>query len=178
MLDKLRRIVTGHDAQGRSVVLEDAVLTKRKGPASRGVTEVWNTDPQPIDSQAFADPVNLPFELIPRPGGSKFLFFAVAPESADGDDETAKARAAAAFASYGADAARPDTSISPWMHKTKTIDYIIVLKGEVTLLLEGEERTLKPFDVVIQRGTNHAWINRGAEPALLIAILIDADYSG
>ncbi|KKM91021.1 hypothetical protein LCGC14_1232730 [marine sediment metagenome] len=61
------------------------------------------------------------------------------------------------------------------MHTTKTVDYIILLQGEVTLLLDEEEVELKPFDVVIQRGTNHAWINKGSTPALLAAILIDAE---
>jgi quercetin dioxygenase-like cupin family protein len=60
------------------------------------------------------------------------------------------------------------------MHKTETIDYIILLKGDVTLILDEEEIDIKPFDVVVQRGTNHAWINNGTEPALLIAVLIDS----
>ena len=59
------------------------------------------------------------------------------------------------------------------MHKTETIDYIILLKGDVTLILDEEEVNLKPFDVVVQRGTNHAWVNNGTEPALLIAVLIE-----
>ena len=63
------------------------------------------------------------------------------------------------------------------MHKTETIDYIILLKGEVTLLLDEEEVDLKPFDVVVQRGTNHAWVCKGQEPALFIAVLIDAEIS-
>ncbi len=75
----------------------------------------------------------------------------------------------------GADS-RVDTTRNPGMNNTRTIDYIVILKGEhVYLLLEDDERELKPFDVVVQRGTNHAWINRGREPALLIAVLIDAD---
>ena len=61
------------------------------------------------------------------------------------------------------------------MHKTETVDYIILLKGDVTLILDEEEVDLKPFDVVVQRGTNHAWVNNGTEPALLIAVLIDSD---
>jgi quercetin dioxygenase-like cupin family protein len=61
------------------------------------------------------------------------------------------------------------------MHKTKTVDYIILLEGEITLLLDEDEVDLKPFDVVIQRGTNHAWINKGSSPALLVAVLIDAE---
>lgn len=59
------------------------------------------------------------------------------------------------------------------MHRSHTTDYIILLSGEITLMLDKEERTLKAFDCVIQRGTNHAWINRGAEPALLMAVLVD-----
>ena len=61
------------------------------------------------------------------------------------------------------------------MHKTETIDYIILLKGDVSLILDEDEVRLKPFDVVVQRGTNHAWVNHGDEPALLIAVLIDAE---
>lgn len=70
---------------------------------------------------------------------------------------------------------RIDTSKHPAMHKTDTIDYIILLKGDVTLILDEEEVRLEPHDVVVQRGTNHAWVNNGTEPALLIAVLIDSD---
>ena len=73
------------------------------------------------------------------------------------------------------DSHRVDTSRHPAMHKTETVDYIILLKGEVTLILDEEEVALKPFDVVVQRGTNHAWANNGSEPALLIAVLIDSN---
>ncbi|MCP3974568.1 MAG: cupin domain-containing protein, partial [bacterium] len=82
---------------------------------------------------------------------------------------------AARFEAMGAAHERPDTSRHPAMHTTKTIDYIILLSGNVTLLLDDDERDLNPFDVVVQRGTNHAWINKGSEPALLCAILIDAE---
>ena len=75
----------------------------------------------------------------------------------------------------GAAHERVDTSRHPAMHKTKTIDYIILLNGDVTLLLDEDEVRLKPFNVVVQRGTNHAWVNNGNEPALLIAVLIDSD---
>jgi quercetin dioxygenase-like cupin family protein len=62
------------------------------------------------------------------------------------------------------------------MHQTKTIDYIILLEGDVTLILDEDEVRLKPFNVVVQRGTNHAWVNNGTEPALLIAVLIDSEF--
>jgi quercetin dioxygenase-like cupin family protein len=60
------------------------------------------------------------------------------------------------------------------MHKTRTIDYVVLLSGEVTLLLDKGEVDLKPFDVVVQRGTNHAWVNKGKDPALIAGVLIDA----
>ena len=85
--------------------------------------------------------------------------------------------AAEAFKKIGAEHERVDTTRHPTMHKTKTIDYIILLDGNVTLLLDEDEVSLKPFDVVVQRGTNHAWINNGTEPALFIAVLIDAEIN-
>jgi quercetin dioxygenase-like cupin family protein len=60
------------------------------------------------------------------------------------------------------------------MHTTRTVDYIVLLKGDVSLVLDKDEVRLKPFDVVVQRGTNHAWRNNGNEPALLAGVLIDA----
>jgi len=174
MLDKIRRIVTGHDEAARSVVHFDGILPRRLGSNRRGVTDLWNTDGAPIDSRVAEDRLTLPFSLTPAPRGTTFLFFTVAPEEPGADPRAEEQRAAAAFAAYNATHARPDTARSPWMHKTDTIDYVIVLKGEVTLALDRDELDLKPFDVVIQRGTNHAWINRGKEPALLAVVLVDA----
>ena len=68
-----------------------------------------------------------------------------------------------------------DVSKHPAMHKTDSIDYIILLKGDVTLILDEDEIDLKPFDTIVQRGTNHAWRNNGNEPALFIAVLIDSE---
>ena len=175
MLDQIRRIVTGHNRQGLSVVHFDSILPRRLGSNRRGVTELWNTDDGSVDSFAAEDRLDRPFSLMPALRGSTFLFFTVAPDVPGANPESEMKRAAAAFAAYGANHARPNTNRNPWMHKTKTIDYIIVLSGEVTLLLDDDERELKPFDVVIQRGTNHAWINRGKEPALLAAVLMDAE---
>lgn len=175
MLDQIRRIVTGHDRQGLSVVHFDSILPRRLGSNRRGVTELWNTDGNSVDSLAAEDRLEQPFSLVPAAHGSTFLFFTVAPDDPGANSDSEMKRAAAAFAAYGADRARPNTNRNPWMHKTGTVDYIIVLSGEVTLLLDNDERQLKPFDVVIQRGTNHAWINRGKETALLAAVLMDAE---
>jgi len=124
-----------------------------------------------------ADAADRPIRLEPPPNGSLFRFFQVAPEAQDAavSAEERERQVAASFAAMAAPHARVDTSRSPFMHKTKTVDYIILLSGEVTMLLDEGEVDLKPLDVVIQRGTNHAWINRGREPALLAGIMIDAE---
>jgi mannose-6-phosphate isomerase-like protein (cupin superfamily) len=83
--------------------------------------------------------------------------------------------AADAFDKIKASHCRVDVSKHPAMHKTDSIDYIILLKGDVTLILDEDEIDLKPFDTVVQRGTNHAWRNNGNEPALFIAVLIDSE---
>jgi len=75
----------------------------------------------------------------------------------------------------GAGHNRDPNARHPNMHKTDTVDYIILLQGEVTLILDEGDVDMKPFDVVVQRGTNHAWSNRGTEPAVLAGVLIDAE---
>jgi quercetin dioxygenase-like cupin family protein len=77
------------------------------------------------------------------------------------------------FAAMNAPHTRRDISKGPGMHRTDTTDYIVLLSGKVRLVLDKEERDLEPFDVVVQRGTNHAWINTGDEDALLMAVLVD-----
>ncbi len=72
-------------------------------------------------------------------------------------------------------ALRPDISRHPSMHRTKTVDYVVLLRGEVTMLLDEGEVHLRPFDVVVQRGTNHGWVNHGDETALLVGVLVDAE---
>jgi quercetin dioxygenase-like cupin family protein len=115
--------------------------------------------------------------LQPPPCGSLFRYFTIAPESETAALDT-KAHAALVrkmFTSIGAEEVLVDTTRHPAMHRTRTIDYIILLSGKVTLLLDEGDIELEPFDVVVQRGTNHAWVNHGTEPALLAGILIDAE---
>lgn len=177
MLEDRRRVITGHTAAGKSVVVVDGPPARILGTDTRGLAELWNTDGAEVDSRDATDRANIDVVLSPVANGSKFRFFAIAPENPSLSAEQREARVADRFAAMGAAHERPDTSRHPAMHKTQTVDYIILLSGEVTLLLDEDERELKPFDVVVQRGTNHAWINKGREPALLAAVLIDADFA-
>ena len=175
MLEDRRRIITGHNSSGKSVVVIDGPPARILGSDSRGLAEIWNMNDAPVNTQDATDRADIDVVLSPIANGSKFRYFAIAPEDPSLSDEEREARISERFAEMGATHERIDTSRHAAMHKTKTIDYIILLSGEVTLLLDEDERDLKPFDVVVQRGTNHAWINKGKEPALLIAVLIDAD---
>ncbi len=177
MTGELRRVVTGDDGQGRSVVVIDGPPGSTIGSASSGLADVWSTDGGPVDSTATDDRASGPVVLEPAPGGSKFRYFTIPPERPGVSRQEMEEKAAAGFAAMGAAHVRPDTRRHPRMHKTRTIDYIILLKGEVTLLLDEGECDLKPFDAVVQQGTNHAWINKGDEPALLAGVLIDAEVA-
>ena len=166
-----RRIVTTDDADGKSRVLID-------GTASHTITvltEMWITDAKPPNHRDGVDHAEFSDRLEPPPGGTLFRYFEIAPESETAhmtEDEKRKASAEWFAAMKGAHL-QPDTSRNPAMHRSHTTDYIILLSGEITLILDKDERTLKPLDCVVQRGTNHAWVNRGFEPALLMAVLVD-----
>lgn len=163
---EMRRIVTGHDAAGKSIVVIDAPST------SMGA--YWLTDSTPVDNAAAGDAAERVRGLEPPRAGSIFRYAVIPPEDPNVTREERERAMARMFEQIGAAHCRPDTSRHPGMHKTRTVDYVILLSGEVTLLLDKGEVDLKPFDVVVQRGTNHAWVNKGKEPALIAAVLVDA----
>ena len=177
-----RRIVTGHDAQGRAVVLEDAPpprVARIGGEHGPLLFEVWNTreTPAAID-RASGEPPEDGIQLAPPNNGTRLRVLEVPPE----DPSIAKLtpeQARAHFAEVGAaDAAshRGGGSKHAFMHRTETIDYGIVLEGEITLILDEGETVVRAGDIVIQRGTNHGWANRGKVPCRIAFILIDGRF--
>lgn len=175
MLNSLRRVVTGHDKQGRSIIEYDGPPANVIEANGAGLAEIWIADRVPADTATMTDLAHGEIRLEPPPGGVKLRWFAIAPESDELSAEEREAAAAFGFAAVHAAHVRVDTARHPMMHKTNTLDYIILLKGEVTLLVDDGATDLKPGDVVVQRATNHAWVNKGTEPALLIAVLIDGE---
>lgn len=174
MKREFRRVVTGHNAKGKSIIVSDGPANSLFDQHGGGTAEFWITDGSPADNKSAGDPAQRPRNLEPPAGGSVFRYFSLIPETtytpAQWEEHAAKL-----FSAIGAMHCRVDTSRHPAMHRTRTVDYIILLEGDVSLLLdEGEPVRLKPFDVVIQRGTNHGWVNNGKTPALLVAVLIDA----
>ena len=171
----MRRVVTGHDEEGKSIVVLDGPPAQSIGEDVGGLFELWNTDGNLINTRDRIDRADDEILLSPPKNGSKFRYFQINPTPEGVPMDVLQNMAADAFEKIGASHHRIDTSKHPAMHKTDTIDYIILLEGDVTLILDKEEVVIKPHDVVVQRGTNHAWVNNGNNPALLIAVLIDSD---
>lgn len=172
----LRRIVTDNGKDGRSRILIDGAAAKMIAVEEAGLAEIWSA---PLAGNSLYDATDRLSEedlrLEPADGAVKVRWFTVAPEDAAKSREDVEAAAAFAFGAVGAGHCRVDTARHPMMHKTDSLDVIVLVKGCVDLLLDdGEAHGLEPGDVVIQRATNHAWVNHGTETALLVAVLINA----
>ncbi|MCY4547040.1 MAG: cupin domain-containing protein [Defluviicoccus sp.] len=172
MVAAVRRVVTGH-RDGRAVVVIDGdAPNMREREHGTGATQLWRTFATPADNAGAADPVTGDVPLAPPPGGSVFRIVEFAPESAisRGPGGGTLARALGAHEPEGAALRHPGS------HRTDSVDYAVVVSGEIDLWLDDPEDDvhLTAGDVVIQRGTNHAWVNRGTEPCRIAFVLIDA----
>lgn len=164
-----RRVVTGNDTSGRSTFIHDGPTPGHLDLGIAANDEIWVDDPARPDPSGAKDPVAVErFHLEPPAGGSTFRVFTFQPESAR-PDEVGEALAAAASRFETGDAMEAD---DPGMHTTRTIDYGVVLSGEIDLELDSGEVHLRPGDVVVQRGTRHAWRNRGSEPCKMAFVLV------
>jgi mannose-6-phosphate isomerase-like protein (cupin superfamily) len=152
-----RRIVTGHDAHGKSVVLADGPPPQHhnfRGPeVGADFHEMWSVAravPELTATEAH-EPNERAFTIMP-PAGHLLRVIDLYPASQGGKRTV--------------------------MHRTKTLDYVVVIEGEAILILDDSEVVLRPGDVVVQRGTNHAWENRGASLTRMAFFHIDAEFSG
>jgi mannose-6-phosphate isomerase-like protein (cupin superfamily) len=173
MASKFRRVVTGLDAQGRSTVLFDDQNGRVKEMESMpgvALTDIWETTTAPANNSGVSDAIDRAVRLEPLPGGSIFRIVEFPPDA----NWRGHANAAAAFASIGAHTAHDDGSSDPMRHKTATIDYIIVLEGEMHAVLDTGEVLLRAGDLFVQRGTVHSWSVKGDQPCIIAAILINA----
>lgn len=171
----IRRIVTGHDAEGRSCIAEDGpalnVRTVESRPGFQAVN-IWCTTSSPASIEA-ADGLESLQGIAPPPHGTVLRIIDLPPESKD--PEETRRRIQATFGSMFHDAHRDDagTKKHPGMHRTATVDYALILQGEVIAVLDAQEVKLRAGDVLIQRGTNHAWANRSDAMARIAFVLID-----
>ena len=174
-----RRIVTGHDADGQSIIASDAVPPRRVSMSPHGphLYEFWNTRETPahIDLNS-EEPPEAKLILAPPPRGTRIRITDFEPESVAGGVELGAAQKQ--FEAIGGGHAFTGTGASrhALMHRTESIDYGIVLEGEVTLILDKEETVVRAGDIVVQRGTNHAWANRGKSLCRVAFVLIDGVF--
>lgn len=162
----IRCLVTGVDPKGRSVLVADSAM----GEAAPSNIDLWRaTVADGVDGASPAAP--FPFHAA---AGEVMLRVVVLPPSPPGATRAdAEAAAAGFFAAVGAEACRIDTTRDPWMHRTPTLDYVALLSGEVSLLLDvGDPVPLRRHDVVVQRGANHSWVNTGTEPATMLVVMV------
>lgn len=180
-LAPIRRVVTGHDRHGDAVIATDGSLPTVVALAAIPGTmfhEVWSTAATPVSIDNGPDPTIGPLCLPPPAHGTRIRFVDIPPDTEDFLKNGA-ARMMDAFSQVGdahASTVRPD-SPHPLMHRTETVDYGIVISGEITLVLDKGEANLKAGDVVIQRGTNHAWANRSGQPCRMLFMLVDGQFS-
>ena len=173
MIWRVRRVLTGHDADGKSAFIMDGPAPNVKEMAAipgLALTDLWETKGAPARNEGMADNADRPVRLEPPRGGTILRIVEFPPDSTwrgrtDGRE---------GFDSIGAAHAQDRHASDPMMHKTATVDYIIVLKGEIYAIMEKGETLLKPGDVMVQRGTNHSWSVRGSEPCIIAAVLVNA----
>lgn len=150
---KFRRIVTGHDENGKAVFVEDEICPHIKclfNMSNHTNTEIWKSVEMPVDNSGSAD--DHIGDCLSTPPGSNGTVLRIV-EFPAACEELSKVV----------------------MHRTPTLDYAFVIKGEITAVLDdGAEKIMKAGDFLIQRGTNHGWINRADEPCAILFVLIDA----
>lgn len=172
---EFRRVVTGHDENGVAIIESDEMATHMlERPNRPGVrlTNFWLSNSTPAEYDGATETCEGPFILHPPQHGSVFRCVEFLPED---PEVMAKLDGKSAFAEMGAGDNIVQNARHPWMHRTDSLDYGIVISGEITMMMddESEDVLLKAGDMVVQRGTNHAWANRGTEPCVIAFVLID-----
>ncbi len=178
----IRRVVTGHDASGKAVIVSDGpapfVHTNplRPGYAS---TDIWRTHEMPAVIRATPEDTTAagPRKQLPTKNGTVLRINTLMPEP-ESVRNLKPEEAQKVFAQGGNDRASTFAANGrhPMMHRTETVDYAVILSGEVTMLLDDSEVTLKTGDIVIQVGTNHAWVNRSNAPCQVLFAMMDGTF--
>jgi mannose-6-phosphate isomerase-like protein (cupin superfamily) len=181
MTHQIRRVVTGHDEKGRAVVISDgpapSVHVNRLERDWFSV-DIWRTHETPANIMSKApEPTEGPRRQMPTKNGTVLRINSFPPES-EAVRKMTPADSLHAFEALGNPKAATygKGGRHPMMHRTESIDYALILSGEITMLLDDKEVRLKAGDVVVQCGTNHAWSNRSNAPCIVAFVLIDGKF--
>jgi len=169
---EVHRVVTGLDADNRSTALYDSVLPLRSGASGLPSANFWISDAAPAGFSFTEDNAQRKIGLVPPDNGTKFLEVEFPPLN---DAAVAKMDPNLMMKVVGDKAPARGVAVSnPLMHRTRTLDYAIIMSGEIDMMLDDKTVHLKAGDVVIQQATNHAWLNHGTEPCRIIFVMMDS----
>jgi mannose-6-phosphate isomerase-like protein (cupin superfamily) len=169
---EIRRVVTGLDANDKAIALFDSQVPLSPGPYGIASVNLWLTESYPPGLAFTADPATKPIGISPPDNGTKFRVVEFPPLDAAAE---AKMEPGFLMKAVGDRAPRRGVAVKhPLMHRTRSLDYAVVLSGEIDMMLDDSSVHLKPGDVVVQQATNHAWVNRGSQPCRILFVLMDS----
>ena len=166
----IRRVVTGLDERNHAVVLFDSHISLKQDSPVISSTNFWITDSTP-PSLSKQDPANRPIGVSPPDNGTKFRLVEFAPL-----DSATEAKLPPEMIMKGVNHP-PEKGIPvkhPLMHRTRTLDYAVILSGEIDMMLDDTSVHLKQGDVIVQQATNHGWVNHSAQPCRILFVLMDS----
>jgi mannose-6-phosphate isomerase-like protein (cupin superfamily) len=168
--DDVRRVVTGLDDRNHAVVLFDSLIPVKRDSPVIASTNFWITDSTP-PSLTGQETANRPIGVSPPDNGTKFRLVEFAPLSPE-----IEAKLPPEMIMKGVSHA-PERGIPvkhPMMHRTRSLDYAVILSGEIDMMLDDTSVHLKQGDVIVQQATNHGWVNHGTQPCRILFVLMDS----
>ena len=168
----IRRVVTGLDTNDKAVVLFDSRVPLQAGPYGLQATNLWVTDSYPLGFSFKNDTSAIPVGISPLDNGTKFRVVEFPPL-----DPATEAKMEPGFLMKAVGPLAPARGLPvthPLMHRTRSVDYAVVLSGEIDMMLDDTAVHLKPGDTIVQQATNHAWVNHGKETCRILFVLMDS----
>jgi mannose-6-phosphate isomerase-like protein (cupin superfamily) len=169
---EIRRVVTGLDANDKSVVMFDSQMPLKTGPYGLNSTNLWVTNTYPLGFSFKDDTSAIPVGVSPLDNGTKFRVVEFPPLDAATEAKMEPNYLMKAVGAFTPARGVPVTH--PLMHRTRSVDYAVVMSGEIDMMLDDTVVHLKPGDTIVQQATNHAWINRGKETCRILFVLMDS----
>ena len=168
----IRRVVTGLDANNKAVVMFDSRMPLQSGPYGLTSSNLWVTNSYPLGFSFKDDTSAIPVGVSPLDNGTKFRVVEFPPL-----DAATEAKMEPGFLMKAVGAVAPARGLPvthPLMHRTRSVDYAVVLSGEIDMMLDDSVVHLKPGDTIVQQATNHAWANRGTQTCRILFVLMDS----
>jgi mannose-6-phosphate isomerase-like protein (cupin superfamily) len=168
----IRRVVVGLDANNKSVVMFDSRMPLKPGHYGLNSTNLWVTNSYPLGFSFKDDTSEIPVGVSPLDNGTKFRVVEFPPL-----DAATEAKMPPDYLMKAVGAVAPARGVPvthPLMHRTRSVDYAVVLSGEIDMLLDDATVHLKPGDTIVQQATNHAWVNHGTEMCRILFVLMDS----